>query len=300
MASVKTKEKAEFGDFQTPADLARKTCQLLARRQLQPASIVEPTCGKGSFLAAALQEFSTARHAVGLEINEAYVVEARIACREFAEKTEIIQADFFAADWPALLDRLPEPVLVIGNPPWVTSADLGSLGSDNHPEKTNLSRLNGIDAVTGKANFDISEWIWLKLIQWLDGRDATVAMLSKTTVARRVLSAAWKNEQHLEQAAIYLIDASQYFNAAVDACLLVCDLAAANTGRDCAVFSSLDASTKSSGFGYRDGLLLSDTKSYEKLAHLKGEDGTRWRSGVKHDCSKVMELRKTDEGLYRN
>ena len=53
----KSKHKAEYGDFQTPLELARDACRLLANRGLKPASIVEPTCGKGSFLAAAAECF---------------------------------------------------------------------------------------------------------------------------------------------------------------------------------------------------------------------------------------------------
>jgi hypothetical protein len=46
--------------------------------------------------------------------------------------------------------------------------------------------------------------------------------------------------------------------------------------------------------------LVADVSAYERWKHLGGEEEVyRWRSGVKHDCSKVMELRK--EGTkYRN
>src|SRR5437899_2194485 len=74
MASTKKKPAvAEFGDFQTPRTLARQVCKLLADRGLSPAAIVEPTCGIGNFLFAALERFPTAASAVGIEINSGYV-----------------------------------------------------------------------------------------------------------------------------------------------------------------------------------------------------------------------------------
>ncbi len=64
-----SQKKKEFGDFQTPLSLARRACGVLSRRGLEPATIIEPTCGKGSFLVAALETFSTATRAIALEIN---------------------------------------------------------------------------------------------------------------------------------------------------------------------------------------------------------------------------------------
>ena len=77
-------------------------------------------------------------------------------------------------------------ILVIGNPPWVTNSDLGQLGSNNLPTKTNFQGLRGFDARTGKSNFDISEWILVRLIEALPP-DGAIAMLCKTMTARKVL-----------------------------------------------------------------------------------------------------------------
>ena len=55
--------KIEFGDFQTPAALAGDVCALLARAMPHPASIVEPSCGTGAFLVAALRRFPKAKAA---------------------------------------------------------------------------------------------------------------------------------------------------------------------------------------------------------------------------------------------
>lgn len=44
--------RIEFGDWQTPAELAESVCRVLVERASEPACVVEPTCGKSSFLAA--------------------------------------------------------------------------------------------------------------------------------------------------------------------------------------------------------------------------------------------------------
>src|SRR5438105_329350 len=83
------------------------------------------------------------------------------------------------------------PLLVVGNPPWVTNAELGTLGSNNLPHKKNLKGLRGIEARTGGSNFDIAEYIWLKLIQELASEQPTIALLCKASVARNVLQFAF-------------------------------------------------------------------------------------------------------------
>jgi len=297
----KSKHTVEFGDFQTPIGLARDACRLLGRRKVSPASIIEPTCGTGNFLFAALDQFADARTAVGLDINALYVNAATVALRDrpYASKCRIMCESFFAANWPELLRDLPEPMLVIGNPPWVTNADLGALGSSNLPRKSNFQRRNGFDAITGKSNFDISEWMLIRILEWLDGQNATMAMLCKTSVARKVLVHAWKNQMGLKNAYVHRIDAPQYFGATVDACFLVCCMSPSIHGNDCPVYESLSGTKPAHTFGYRDGQLIADVVLYERWKHLQGNAGYKWRSGVKHDCTKVMELRK--EGThYRN
>jgi hypothetical protein len=51
---MKTLAGIEFGDFQTPLDLAKDICALLARQGLEPKVVIEPTCGTGAFLVAAI------------------------------------------------------------------------------------------------------------------------------------------------------------------------------------------------------------------------------------------------------
>jgi hypothetical protein len=291
----------EFGDFQTPDALAAHACRILANRGIRPASLLEPTCGVGNFLMAAIEQFPELTTGLGIEINDAYVssVKNRIVSRRCDEQVKILRESFFEVDWNNVLSDLPEPILVVGNPPWVTNAALGALGSSNLPKKSNFQNFNGLEALTGKSNFDISEWMLIKLLEILEGRRATVAMLCKTAVARKVLVHAWKNEISLHDTEIHPIDAAASFGAAVDACLLVCSLSPTSHNQDCRVFHHLGDSKLAATIGFHDGQLVADVPAYERWKHLGGEEVYKWRSGVKHDCSRVMELRK-EGNRYRN
>lgn len=97
----KAKLKAEYGDFQTPATLARAVCACVGDCGLQPASLLEPTCGFGNLLFAGLDHFSGIEQAVGVDINAEHIQRARNTLRERqdARRIELAQADFFVTDW---------------------------------------------------------------------------------------------------------------------------------------------------------------------------------------------------------
>ena len=292
---------AEYGDFQTPPSLARAVCALLARRSVAPASILEPTCGVGSFLLAAVEWFSTVRKAMGIEVNREYVETLRnkLAGKRRNADVVVVEGDFFGTDWPAVVHDLPDPLLIVGNPPWVTNAGLGVLGSGNLPAKSNFKNHTGLDAMTGKSNFDISEWMLLQMLKWLDGRDAILAMLCKTIVARKVLAHAWTHNIAIAGASMHSIDAAAAFGASVDACLLVCRFAPGGSVAEAQVYDGLADETPANVVGFRDGFLLADVPAYERWKRLRGSSPYRWRSGIKHDCAKVMELVR-EGGCFRN
>ena len=273
----------------------------MLQKGIEPNSILEPTCGKGSFLLAALENFPSVKTAVGLEINGEYAAEARKAVGLSSNDANvcIVNDDFFITEWKPLLESLPEPLLVIGNPPWVTNSESNVLGGENLPQKSNFQNRRGIDAITGKGNFDISEWMLIKEIEWLRGRRAVLAVLCKTATARKVLLYAWKNGHFLESSCIYNFDASKYFGVSVDACLLVVVGADFIQSKHCEVYDLFEGELAISAFGYRDGRIIADIPAYECWKHLEGQEWYRWRSGIKHDCSRVMEVRK-EGSHYRN
>jgi hypothetical protein len=115
-------------------------------------------------------------------------------------------------------------------------------------------------------------------------------MLCKTSVARRVLSFAWQQALRVTSAAQFQIDAASSFNAAVDACLLVCRLQEGPVSSTCSVYSDLSASAAEHVVGWRDRQLVAEVDAYERRRALRAVTGPRWRSGIKHDCSRVMEF----------
>ncbi|MYD05179.1 MAG: hypothetical protein F4X21_09720 [Acidimicrobiia bacterium] len=257
------RNRAEFGDYQTPDSLAVAVCDTLRRLKVSARSVVEPTCGEGSFLRAAVAVFPEFQRLLGFEINPGYVQSAQ-AIRE----ATVFCADFFEQDWCSTLADLPAPILVVGNPPWVTNSTIGAVGGSNLPSKSNFHHRRGIDALTGESNFDISEWMLIHLLESLSGREAALAMLCKTTVARKVLRAAWENNLQISNARMYLINASEHFGASVDACLLVCLLAPGATSDQCKVYPGLEALSSDTVFGYRAGRLVVDPDLYDSKGHL--------------------------------
>jgi len=302
VAVKNSKAKIEFGDFQTPPRLAAEVCALLLRRGVHPASILEPNCGRGNFVLACLDNFTSARRIIGVDINAEHIsgLQSLLHSRQCPAEVRVFQGDFYDTEWNRLLGELSDPVLAIGNPPWVTNAGLGAIGSSNLPAKSNFQKHAGLDALTGKSNFDISEWMLIRESEWLNGRCGTLAMLCKTTVARKVLRYAWKHSTQFSRADIYLIDAMDNFGAAVDACLLVCDFLPDSRATECFVHRSLQDEVLASTFGFRDDRLVADVSAYERWKFLSGRPELyRWRSGIKHDCGEVMELRKEGQ-FYRN
>ena len=197
--------RLDLGDFQTPGLLARQVCDLVARSGFPARSILEPACGVGAFVVAAPQAFPDAERILGSDLNAAHIAVARDSLQRLgaSPRMDLETADFFATDWHAVIRRLEDPILIVGNPPWVTNSELGVLRSQNLPLKVNFDGRRGIDAITGRSNFDISEWMLTTLIDALEHHAATLAVLCKTSVARKVLARAWGHNFPIGYAAIH-------------------------------------------------------------------------------------------------
>lgn len=291
---MKTKAKIEFGDFQTPLALAREVCSLLLQQGIAADTIVEPTCGVGAFLIGAAEAFPNAS-LLGWDINQDYVDRAKTALGDAgaAKRVSVGAQDFFAHDWETELADIRGSILVLGNLPWVTNATVSGMNGSNLPMKQNFQGFRGIEARTGKSNFDISEWMLIQLLKALRGRSATIAMLCKTATARKLLRFAWQNDGRIAAASLYRIDAKKHFGAAVDACLLLATTGATGAA-EAKVFENFAAKRASTTLGLAGQDLVSDIRTYRRLKHLEGLCPYQWRSGVKHDCATVMELRQNN------
>ena len=297
MGAKKSVSKWQFGDFQTPGGLAEKVVQVLKQNHnIKPDVVIDPTCGKGAFLLASYKGFPNAKIR-GYEINLGYVSDAYSALEVIhaTGRVNVWETDFFHTNWNEVLSGLEGYLLVIGNPPWVTSSELGLLNSSNLPEKSNFQNRKGIEAITGSGNFDISEWMLLQHVQWLSNREGAIAFLCKYSVARKVMRYVRQSTEHRFFGHIYPVNAKTYFDASVDACLFVLTTDFGNA--DCEVYHSLESISPSHVIGERNGFIVSDVFHYEKWKHLRGQDARYiWRSGVKHDCSKIMELEPFEDG----
>ena len=154
----------DLGDFQTPPALVAAVLDALGPIGRRWPRVLEPTCGRGNFLAGLLAREEPPREIKAVEIQEDHAE----AARAVAGPDAVIRASLFDLDLRRDLDwRERGPLLVVGNPPWVTNAALGVLESGNLPHKWNVKGARGLDARTGAANFDIAEAIWLKLLDEL-------------------------------------------------------------------------------------------------------------------------------------
>jgi hypothetical protein len=292
----KSIDKWQYGDFQTPDELARKVVDTLkCNHGLEPDVIIEPSCGKGAFIRAACEGFKESK-ILGYDINKVYIDDAKSSITNYknSKNVSLRDSDFFSTDWEKVISDQTGYILIIGNPPWVTSSELGLLNSANLPEKSNFQNRRGIEAITGSGNFDISEWMLLRYVDWLSKREGAIALLCKYSVARKVMRQVRESSGLRFFGHIYPIDAKAYFGASVEACLFVLTTDSGNA--DYEVYKDLDSKTPSHVIGERDGLIVSDVMAYEHWKHLSGQDARYiWRSGVKHDCSTIMELEPLDD-----
>lgn len=286
-------QRAQFGDFQTPPELAAKVCELAKRYCPEPSCVIEPTCGLGNLLAQAHATFPSARTFIGADINATYLKQAKMALLPKAQphqNIKLINRSFFDINWASITTQQRGQILVVGNPPWVTSAKLGKMSSTNHPKKSKQKNLQGLDAITGKSNFDISEWICLSLLKSLPVGRSNFALLLKTAVARKLLKIIWDQNLNLAQAQIVQVNARRVFGVSVDACLFLGEIAP-TARKTCQVFYRFDQTAPGHNIGYHPPTLITDIQKHERTRHLLCSKPTaNWRSGVKHDCAKVLEL----------
>lgn len=293
----------EFGDFQTPPDLAHQVCQYLAQNGVSPSVIIEPTYGMGNFILAALDVFPKVELVYGVEIQERYEWHLKVSLlirtllgRHISAKIELYRDNIFTHEFPERITRA-ENFLILGNPPWVTSAALGMLESENLPQKQNLKALNGMDALTGKSNFDISEYILLRLLDHFALTKGNLAFLVKNSTVRNVVEHLPKKSYRISEMCTLEIDAAREFDVAVDANVFVAALGTTRPERVCQVATLVEPHKITREFGWVGNEFVSNVTQYEAAAQLEGESTLVWRQGLKHDCARVMELSRCEQGL---
>lgn len=291
--------RRDLGDFQTPPGLVAAVLDRLDALGIPRRRVLEPTCGRGHFVAGLLERANPPAEIRGFEIQAGHLDTAR-SIEPGDAIVALERADLFSVDLPTRLRwNADGPLLVVGNPPWVTNSELGRLGSSNRPARSRIEGVSGLDARTGRSNFDLAEAIWHKLLSELTEPDATIALLCKVATARNVLRWAARTARPITSASIHRIDARRWFAAAVDACLFVVRLGQVDGRYRADVYPDLRSETPASTIGIVDDLLVADLDAFELSRMAFGRSSRTWRQGVKHDAAAVMELAEV-EGRWQN
>lgn len=300
--SVAEPDRAEYGDFQTNKDLANKLAKSLSKNNILPEIIIEPTCGKGNFIIASLSNFKTVKKVFGIEIYKPYIWETKFSILDYFlsnpndNKPEITikHCNIFDFDFKNISKQYPnEKLLIIGNPPWVTNSKLGSLNSTNLPKKSNFKNQNGLDAMTGKGNFDIAEYITLMLLDVFQTHNGHLALLVKNSVIKNIIFDQKDAKYKIGKIEKYCIDSKKEFNVSVEASLFYCQLNSTPSFQCNELdFYSLE---KKSSFGWLNAKFVSNLANYNETKEIDGQCPFEWRQGIKHNCSNVMELERENE-----
>ncbi len=283
-----------LGDFQTPITLTSQVVSFLEKKTRNWERVLEPTCGRGNFLQAVIESSLFVKEVVGIEIQSDYVRQARTIV---SDTIRVLHDDIFSLHLGEDIQwQMNGDLLVIGNPPWVTNSAQGSFDSNNLPIKSNFKNFSGMDAMTGASNFDIAEFIIIKLLQELKSTRYSIAFLCKTSVARNILLYASQNLLPITNVQIIHIDAKSHFNAAVDAALLYLDFDIAKTPcYEADIFDSF-ITMLTHRIGIINGRLVSDIHTYHQFSFAFEPSRFEWRQGVKHDAAPIMELSRSLDG----
>ncbi|MGN0209868.1 MAG: SAM-dependent methyltransferase, partial [Muribaculaceae bacterium] len=307
-AQTVSEDRVSYGDWQTPKPLAEKVCRMHTEKYGNPDIVIEPTCGLGSFVHSALSLFTNVKEIHAIEINRLYTNELKLNLLLNSLKTPgrkhpdiyIYHGNFFGFNFSPIINKAKQNnwnLAIVGNPPWVTNSKQGKNNSQNIPLKSNVYGLKGIDAITGKSNFDISEYITLHLLMLSQNNHGGISFLLKNSVIRNILL-----KQHSENIRIgdieqRVIDASSEFNVSVDAsCFFAkfdCPSAFICNVKDFYTDKYIQE------YGWVDGAFVSDTKSYREYSKYDKSSTYVWRSGIKHDCAHILELTLKD-GVFIN
>ncbi|HPI20661.1 MAG TPA: hypothetical protein PKY56_09845, partial [Candidatus Kapabacteria bacterium] len=221
LKAISEPDRSEYGDFQTNIEFANRIAKLILKKNIKPEILIEPTCGKGNFILASLSYFTSIKKVYGIEIYKPYVWETKFNILDFfltnpnISKPEILitHQSVFEFDFKSISKLFSqEEILIIGNLPWVTNSKLGMLNSSNLPKKTNIKNQNGLDAITGKGNFDIAESITLTLLDNFQKCFGNLALLVKNIVIKNIVFDQKKKNYNINTIEKYCIDSKKEFN----------------------------------------------------------------------------------------
>ena len=288
-------KKLEYGDYQTPLEFCNTVVNIIGNI-INPNIILEPTFGMGNFIKASYNKFKNLKKIYGIEINKEYY---NTVNNNYSNIFTGYNENIFEFNHNKIINTIhPEDkLLIIGNPPWVTNSQLMSNDLKNLPKKNNFKNLKGFDSLTGASNFDICEYIILDLLNNYQETNTSIAMLCKTSVVINIIKEINKYKFNLSNIRMYTFNAKKVFNVNCEACLFFAQLG-----------TKKENTVNVYDMNFPDKLLYSfgwkSNKFYSNFDincnDIDGHFPIEWRQGIKHDCSKIMELKLLDNNLYIN
>ncbi len=305
-----TLELKEWGDVQTPKYLIEKVYKILVDLNFNPNIIIEPTSGTGGFILNAPKYFQNLKLIYGVEIQKQHIWTSayKLIVEGLGKKGQknssllirLIHDDVFNHNFEFDMINSNDSLLIVGNPPWVTISELSMLNSENVPKRSNIKKFKGIDALTGKSNFDITETIVNKMIKLFSNYEGKIAILCKNSVVRNILKETKNHQLNISNIRALSFNAKEYFGKTCSASLFIADFTPNKSETFCTV-ANIDApNTILRKIGWYKDQFVSDIAKYKQNSQLEGQFPFIWRQGIKHDCTSVLELQINEDGQLIN
>ncbi len=287
----------EWGDIQTPKDTTDKICAFLKKLKIFPDLVIEPTYGTGNFILSSLEHFPNIKKIYGIEFHKNYEWSFKskllfmfLNSKKSAPEIELFNEDIFNHTFDVENFKNFKRILILGNPPWVTNTELSFSKSSNLPDKSNFKKLKGIDAITGKSNFDLAEYIILQLLEIFSDFDGELVMLCKNTVIKNLVKELPNYTFKISNMRSISIDSQEIFHKSVDASLLFIKLGTKTSDYICNEISFENPLQIKRTYGWVGSNFVSNVSDYTKFQDIDGKCCFGWRSGIKHDCASILEL----------
>jgi hypothetical protein len=167
------------------------------------------------------------------------------------------------------------------------------LESANLPTKSNFKKHNGLDAITGKGNFDIGEYVTLMVFDAFHNSNGYFAFLVKNSVIKNIVFDQRQRNYNISYLKKLSIDSKKEFNVSVEASLLICKLKQ-TPDYICTEYNFYNPSKLLNTFGWVDDKFVSSISLYQHNNNIDGLCSFEWRQGMKHDLSSYMEFERVN------
>ena len=166
--------------------------------------------------------------------------------------------------------------------------------------KSNIMGFKGIDALTGKSNFDITETIIIKMIKLFSKNKGKIAILCKNTVVRNILKETKNSNLMISNIRALNFKAKEYFGKICNASLFIADFTPNKNETWCSIADLEEPNKIIKKIGWYRNYFVSDIEKYKRHSQFEGQFPINWRQGIKHDCASVLELQLATDGKLFN